>query len=163
MSGRIVFASSNMSFRSYIEFALFCVLLTPATACLAPTSCTSDLRLYDVEVKRDLAIPFAEASKLSFEACVGSGGSSRCETVQVVAGKLGTGQVGGLVHGTVSELAGGNARVEAKIQVHDGVTSSPTPVSLRAVDSSGALILDVTGQVRWEDEACHPQPLDRSI
>jgi hypothetical protein len=150
-----------MRFRS-IELALFGALLTPSTACLT-TSCTSDLRLHDVEVKRDLTVPFAEAIKLSFEACVGSGASSRYETVQVVAGMLGTGQVGGLVQGTVYELAGGKARVEAKIQVHDGVTSSPTPVSLRAADSSGGLVLDVTGQVRWEDEACHPRPLDSSI
>jgi hypothetical protein len=151
-----------MRLRSSIELALFSVLLTPSTACLT-TSCTSDLRLHDVEVKRDLAISFAEATTLSFEACIGSGGSSRCQTVQVVGGMLGTGQVGALVHGTVSELAGGKVRVEAKIQVHDGVTSSPTPVSLRATDSSGALVLDVSGQIRWEDEACHPKPLDSSI
>jgi len=150
-----------MRFLSAIELALFSVLLTPSTACLA-TSCTSDLRAYDVEVKRDLAISFAEATKLSFEACVGSGSSSRCQTVQVVAGMLGTGQYD-LVQGTVSELASGNARIEAKIQVFDGNTSSPTLVSLRAADSSGVRILEITGQVRWEDEACHPKPLDRSI
>lgn len=45
----------------------------------------------------------------------------------------------------------------------NGITSSPTPVSLRATDSSGTRILDVSGEIRWEDEECHPKPLDNSI
>ena len=152
-----------MRFRSLLELALFSVVLTSATACVVEKACTADLRLHDVEVKRDLAIPFADATKLSFEACAGSGGAARCETTQVVSGMLGTGRLDSIVRGTVSELADGTARVEAKIQVNDAFTSSPTPVSLRATDSSGAEILDASGQVRWEDEECHPKPLDNSI
>ena len=145
-----------MSRRSLIELTLFSVLLTPATACIFTKDCPTNLLIYYVEVKRDLAIPFADATKLSFEACAGSGGAARCETTQVVSGKLGTGRLDSIVQGTVSEL-------EAKIRVNDAFTSSPTPVSLRATDSSGARMLDATGQVRWEDESCHPQPLDNSI
>ena len=160
----MVFASQHrMRFQSLLELALFSAVLTSETACVVDKACTADLRFHDVEVKRDLAIPFADATKLSFEACSGSGGATRCETTQVVSGMLGTGKLDSIVRGTVSELADGTARVEAKIRVNDAFTSSPTPVSLRATDSSGARILDASGQVRWEDEECHPQPLDDSI
>lgn len=148
-----------MNFRPLVKLALLSIIVVPTTACLSTKSCTSDLRSYYVDVKRDLATPFADVAKLSFEACAGS----RCETAQVVSGTLGTGKLDSIVQGTVTQLADGKTRVEAKIQVNDGATSSPTPVQFRATDSSGARILDASGQVRWEDEECHPKPLDSSI
>ena len=142
---------------------------TLMTAC-APEdiSCTSELRSYDITVSREISTAFASVSTLSFEACVDSGDSQQCERSVVESGRFRlsnprSDQNSALLSGTVSATAGGGTLVTATIRVAEGVPDGSTPVSLRASDASGSILLDVAGQVNWDDDRCHPKALNNSL
>lgn len=136
-------------------------LLVTVAACGSSEHCTDDARYSSVAVTRDLTIPFAEASKLSFEACAGSS----CETVRPpFAGDVLSSFR--LLSGGLSQRADGTTRVEARILLNEpGPGDGPvTPVSIRATDSSGARVLDVSGQVRWQrSDHCHVAAVDTQL
>lgn len=130
-------------------------------ACSSTNTCTTELRAYSVAVSRDLPVAFSDVPMLSFQACVGSGDAASCQTVRAVAGSLGA--AGDTIRGTVTQLAGGNAHVDAQVRVNEGPPSSTTPVSLVVANAAGTIVLNAAGDVRWDDGSCHTSPLNTSI
>jgi hypothetical protein len=131
-------------------------------ACGTSRNCTLEERAYSIEVARDLPVPFTDVATLSFELCVVlPGPSSQCRTAHAKSGAGGTYLDN--IQGFVSQLPDGTAHVDARISITEQLPSSVTPVSFRVRNDNGTLVLEATGEVRWDDDSCHAHPLNTSF
>ncbi len=149
-----------MSFSSCRSLRLALPLLglagLTATVGCESEECTSEYRIYQITIARDIATPFAEISNVEFTACAGD----HCETVSPIGGRFNPDTPYGILKGSVSANADGSTHLDASMDSGE----SSNPLSLSAVDAAGTKVLDVSGTIAWKTvDVCHAEPVKSSF
>ncbi|MBX3198079.1 MAG: hypothetical protein KF894_08035 [Labilithrix sp.] len=129
-------------------------------------ACTLDARSYPVEVARDVAHAFADAAKLTIEACATREGQTPTCTSAAATPSGERFSLGGsleAVEGSLTRTDDGNTRLLLTVHVGEGAPGSTTTLRVRVLDDAEREVLSAEGAVRWSDEDCHPTPSTSKI
>ena len=150
--------------------AVFVVAVTAAVVgCSSPfddAACTLDVRSYPIDVIRDVPVPFADAGKLTVEACATREGQTPTCTVLPATPsgeRYAIGSSTDAAEGSLTKSDDDGTKLLLTIHLGEGEPETTTLLRVRVLDDADREVIKAEGSIRWSSESCHPTPSTSTI